>query len=461
MLENNEKIQGVDLKDVFTKMLSEVPWENLKVFILSNAQIMKFCTQGGFRLDVKFRKRFQEVIVREIEKSDYSEIQCNGVFAAWYPVHKELHEALETYFHSEEYENYRKENGLADDEYVLSDEKFNAFYSVNDFEVWRILLCFSPLRFTKEQMAKILEDKSGNADIMERLNAAESERNELAKKNATMAGDLERLRQRQQADQSELVELRKQLRQARIDAEAAEKRVATAVAEMKRSNQQVAQSGAAVEQREAEVREELGRTIQRLQGDVERQAKETAAWQQRYDAQLTENRALSDKALAADRRCDAIREEKNAMERRLEDCHKAVDALLSRIDWPHVGAAMKMSPTVKRNFNSLLKKLDYDEDRNLTIGATLGDFWAALSSKENALIEAIAKSTENEIINGSIMDYWASLAQMFPDVQTSLEARLAMLSILQDIFYQTYTDDDLQVPSIVPKSTKKTKKADE
>ena len=149
------------------------------------------------------------------------------------------------------------------------------------------------------------------------------------------------------------------------------------------------------------------------------------------------------------------------MERRLEDCHKAVDALLSRIDWPHVGAAMKMSPTVKRNFNSLLKKLDYDEDRNLTIGATLGDFWAALSSKENALIEAIAKSTENEIINGSIMDYWASLAQMFPDVQTSLEARLAMLSILQDIFYQTYTDDDLQVPSIVPKSTKKTKKADE
>ena len=461
MLENNEKIQGVDLKAVFTKMLSEVPWENMKVFILSNAQIMKFCTMGGFRLDVKFRKRFQDVILREVEKSDYSEIQCNGVFAAWYPVHKELHEALETYFHSEEYENYRKENGLADDEYVLSDEKFNAFYSVNDFEVWRILLCFSPLKFTKAQMAKILEDKSGNADVMERLNAAEAERNDLSKKNAAMAADLERLRQRQQADQSELVELRKQLRQARIDAEAAEKRVATAVAEMKRSNQQVAQSGAAVEQREAEVREELGRTIQRLQGDVERQAKETTAWQQRYDTQLAENRALSDKALAADRRCDEMKAEKEAMERRLADCHKAVDAILSRIDWPHVGAAMKMSPTVKRNFNSLLKRLDYDEDRNLTIEGTLGVFWAALSAKENALIEAIAKSTENEIINGSIKDYWASLAEMFPDVQTSLEARIAMLSILQDIFYQSYTDEDLQTSTVVPKTTKKTKKADE
>jgi small-conductance mechanosensitive channel len=296
---------------------------------------------------------------------------------------------------------------------------------------------------------------------MERLNAAEAERNDLSKKNAAMAADLERLRQRQQADQSELVELRKQLRQARIDAEAAEKRVATAVAEMKRSNQQVAQSGAAVEQREAEVREELGRTIQRLQGDVERQAKETTAWQQRYDTQLAENRTLSDKALAADRRSDEMKAEKEAMERRLADCHKAVDAILSRIDWPHVGAAMKMSPTVKRNFNSLLKRLDYDEDRNLTIEGTLGVFWAALSAKENALIEAIAKSTENEIINGSIKDYWANLAEMFPDVQTSLEARIAMLSILQDIFYQSYTDEDLQTPTVVPKTTKKTKKADE
>ncbi|MBR4675485.1 MAG: hypothetical protein IKP00_13555 [Victivallales bacterium] len=461
MLENNEKIQGVDLKAVFTKMLSEVPWDNLKVYILSNAQIMKFCTQGGFRLDVKLRKRFEGVILREVEKSDYSEIQCNGVFAAWYPVHKELHEALETYFHSEEYETYRKDNGLGDDEYVLSDEKFNAFYSVNDFEVWRILLCFSPLKFKKEQVDKILEDKSNNADIMERLTAAESERDELSKKNASMAADLEKLRQKQQADQAELLELRKQLRQARSDADAAEKRVATAVAEMKRSNQQVAQSGAAVEQREAEVREELGRTIQRLQGDVERGAKEVAAWQQRYDDQLSKNRDLQDKALVTDRRCADMEEEKKAMERRLADCHKAVDGILSRIDWPHVGASMKMSPTVKRNFNSLLKRLDYDENRNLTIEATLGDFWAALSAKENALIEAIAKSTENEIINGSIKDYWKELADLFPDVQTSLEARIAMLSILQDIFYQTYTDEDLKTPSVVPKNTKKTKKAEE
>ena len=36
MLENNEKIQGVDLKAVFAKMLSEVPWENMKVFILES-----------------------------------------------------------------------------------------------------------------------------------------------------------------------------------------------------------------------------------------------------------------------------------------------------------------------------------------------------------------------------------------------------------------------------------------
>ena len=69
MLGNSEKIENVDRKAVFNKMLAEVPWENLKAYILSNAQLTKLCTSGGFRLDVKFRKRAESFIQRDAEKN--------------------------------------------------------------------------------------------------------------------------------------------------------------------------------------------------------------------------------------------------------------------------------------------------------------------------------------------------------------------------------------------------------
>ena len=460
MLGNNEKIENVDRKAVFNKMLAEVPWENLKAYILSNAQLTKLCTSGGFRLDIKFRKRAEMFIQRDVEKSDYSEIQCNGVFASWYPVHKELHEALETYFHSEEYEKYRQENGVAEDEYVLPDAKFDELYSVSEFEAWRMLLCFSPLKFTHAQADKILEDKKDDAKLMERLTAAEAERDELAKKNSSMAADLEKLRAAQQAAQNEIQELRRQTRQLRNDSEQLQKRAETAVAEMRRSNQQAAQAAQAVEQREAEVREELGRVSQRQQGEIDRLNKELAAWQARHEEQCGLNRGLAERAAAAESRSLESTNARIAMEKKLAASGVLVDVLLSKIDWQHVGASMKLTPTIKRNFNSLIKRLDYDEDRNLTIEGTLKSFWGRLQARELTLIDAIAKSSVKELEKGSIEDYWQGIAEMFPEVQIDLEARITMLNILQDIFYQNYTDEELQTPVIPPKPAKKTKKTD-
>ncbi len=458
MLGNSEKIENVDRKAVFNKMLAEVPWENLKAYILSNAQLTKLCTSGGFRLDVKFRKRAESFIQRDAEKSDYSEIQCNGVFASWYPVHKDLHEALENYFHSEEYEKYRKDNGIADDEYVLPDDKFNELYSVSEFEAWRMLLCFSPLKFTHEQADKILEDKKDDAALMDRLTKAEAERDDLSKKNSSLAAELERIRLKQQSDQNDMQELRRQNRQLKADLELAVKRADTALAEMRRANQQAAQAGQAVEQRESEIREELGRISQRQQGEIDRLTKELAAWQARHEEQCNLNNGLNERAAAAERRSLESMNARLEMERKLEANSVLIDALLKKIDWPHVGAAMKMSPTMKRNFNSLMKRLDYDEDRNLTIEGTLKNFWGRLQAKEMTLIDAIAKSSVRELEKGTIEDYWQNIADMFPEVQIDLEARIIMLNILQDIFYQNYTDEELKTPVIPPKPAKKTKK---
>ena len=233
MLGNNEKIEGIELKDVFTGMLAELPWDSLRTYILSNAVLAKLCTIGGFRLEPKHRQRLEKIVIKDVEKNEFSEASCNGVFASWYPVHTQIHKALEDYFHSDEYKEYRKEKGLGEDEYELQDPIFDKLYKVDDFAAWRILLCFSPLKFTKEQAAKILDDRKDDVNLVERVKKAEAEKEELSRKVAQLSSEAERLRARQQQDQNEIQELRRLNRQAKIDIEQLQKRAETAVAEMK------------------------------------------------------------------------------------------------------------------------------------------------------------------------------------------------------------------------------------
>jgi len=56
MLGNNEKIQGVSIPDMFSQMLSELPWRTLSQYISGNAQLLKVCTFGGHRI---VRRRFR------------------------------------------------------------------------------------------------------------------------------------------------------------------------------------------------------------------------------------------------------------------------------------------------------------------------------------------------------------------------------------------------------------------
>ena len=67
MLVNESKLQGVSTKDLFSRMLSEVPWASLKTFVQANAQVLKLATIGGHRLDPKHRDRIDKLILREAE----------------------------------------------------------------------------------------------------------------------------------------------------------------------------------------------------------------------------------------------------------------------------------------------------------------------------------------------------------------------------------------------------------
>ena len=460
MLVNDEKIQGVDLKTVFTKMLSEVPWNALRAYVLGNVQLNRLCTAGGFRLEPNRRSRVEGFILRDAEKNNYSEIFCNGIFAQWYPVHTEIHQALEDYFHSEAYKKLREERQLKEDDYVLEDDKFHSLFKVEDFETWRILLCFSPLKFTPEQAKEILEDRKNDVDLMTRLQEAESQRDELSRKVAQLTAEAERLRAKQQADNGEIQELRKQSRQFKNDAEQAQKRADALLAEVRRANQNATNAEAGASQREDAVRDELNRVISRQQSEMEQLRKDLAAWMARHEEQCNINRGLTERADAADKRTAEAELLRNDAETKLEESHHLVDSLLKNIDWLKVGTAMKPNPTVKRNFNSLVRRLDYDANRNLTIEGTLQAFWGRLTRNERDLVEAIAKSTDRELASGSVLGYWEHLKDQFADVLINLEARHAMLGMLQEIFFQNYSTDELEGSASKTAKTKK-KAADE
>ena len=71
---NNEQIAGVSLPEVFSQMVSELPWKSLETYIQGNSQLLKLCTIGGTRLKPDKRKKFEQVIVREAEKQKFADI---------------------------------------------------------------------------------------------------------------------------------------------------------------------------------------------------------------------------------------------------------------------------------------------------------------------------------------------------------------------------------------------------
>ncbi len=443
MFANNEKVQGVNIAEVFARMLGELPWANFRVYIQANAPLLKLCTFGGHRLEPQKRDRLEKIICREAEKADFSEAVCNGLFASWYPVNQDLHRRLEDYFHSEEYLTYRKEQKLNEDDYVLPDEKFAEFFAIREQPAWKILLCFSPLKFSDAQVAKILDDTQGNSQLLEQIANLEKEIEESRRKCIQNAAELEKLRSRQQSDVAEIQEQKKLARNQKSDLDAQQRKFEGAQAEIKRLNQRLQDTDNGMAERENALKEEMNRNLSRLQNEYNRVSKELNVWQSKYEEQRLLNRSLEKNAVEADKAKGMALRESAQVAEKMATHTKFADLLLSRIDWPKIGAAMKMNPTVRRNFNSLVRKLNYEEDLSLTIEGTLPEFWGKLIKNEEDLIKRISQSNTLEVMNGDLKGFWDQVSLLFADVQINLEARSFLIGLLQELFFQSIDLQDL------------------
>lgn len=448
MLGNNEKIQGVSIPDMFSQMLSELPWRTLSQYISGNAQLLKVCTFGGHRIDPQQRPRLTKQVINEAVKTDYSDSTCSALFAAWYPVHAELHAKLEGYFNSDEYKEYRKENKLNDVDYVLSDDKFREFFQVSDLKAWKILLVFAPLKFTKEQADQILNHQEGSEELLERIKELEVRLSEADRKASSASGELEKARQQQQSAENELKEARHQIRTQKGDLEALNQKFLSSSAEVKRLSGLLSSRSEELEKRAATASENAERVTTRLQAELSRLKEELNGWQNKFQEQLQANRQIQNDAANTEARAGKSNAERDAAIKKLDESKKFVDLLLSRIDWAKLGSQLKLSPTLRKNFNSMLKRLNYEENLSLTIEGTLPQFWSRLQKKESELIQRIAASSTLEVEKGDMKGFWEEVKDSFAEVQTSIEARLFMLGFIHELLFAIYVPEQLAAPTI-------------
>ena len=448
MLGNNEKIQGVSIPDMFSQMLSELPWRTLSQYISGNAQLLKVCTFGGHRIDPQQRPRLTKQVINEAVKTDYSDSTCSALFAAWYPVHAELHAKLEGYFNSDEYKEYRKENKLNDVDYVLSDDKFREFFQVSDLKAWKILLVFAPLKFTKEQADQILNHQEGSEELLERIKELEARLSEADRKASSASGELEKARQQQQNAENELKEARHQIRTQKGDLEALNQKFLSSSAEVKRLSGLLSSRSEELEKRAATASENAERVTTRLQAELSRLKEELNGWQNKFQEQLQANRQIQNDAANTEARAGKSNAERDAAIKKLDESKKFVDLLLSRIDWAKLGSQLKLSPTLRKNFNSMLKRLNYEENLSLTIEGTLPQFWSRLQKKEGELIQRIAASSTLEVEKGDMKGFWEEVKDSFAEVQTSIEARLFMLGFIHELLFAIYVPEQLAAPTV-------------
>ncbi len=445
MLENCKPIQGIDTAEVFAVLLRDLPWKSLTEYIQSNQQLYKRCTIGGHRVDnKKHRKRFEKIALKEAEKADFSQEFCSPAFAFWYPVHNKLHSALEEYFHSDEYKAYREEHDLDDDTYKLPDDVFDNVFDVRDIQKWRVLLCFSPLEFTEPQAEKIVSDSAGNQELVEQLEEHQSKLTEQEQENTVLLNENQELRARLQQLSDEGQELRQERKDLRTARDTLQNKFEAAQNENKRLRDELSKRESHLHEHKEETREHIARETGRLSQDLTKLQTELTDWQSKYEEQRAENRKQAEHISDLEHALAGERQALAKAKKEVMHSHHFVDALLSKLDWPEVGKRMRLTPQLKRKFNSLIKKLNYEEDRTLTLGAALKDFWSALQREEKDLIDAVAESDTREVESGDVEAFWLNLTDTFEDVYISLEARGILLKMLQEIFYQTIEMEDLE-----------------
>ena len=449
MLPPNETIEGLRTADVFSCMLAELPWKSLQAYVQANSQLCKQCLIGGYRMEPKHRKRFELVLLKEAERNEFSASFCNPIFAQWYPVHEALYRKLEDYFHSDVYKTYRQAQGLADDAYVLPEDKFKEVFAVEDLERWRILLCFSPLLLSQEQVTEVMKSSGGNESLLKRTRDLEAHLEVSRQENTRLTAENDRFRSQAESGSGELQELRKAKRDLSAERDLLQGKFDASQADNRRLRQSLSEKDDEVQAKIQQASTQVQQEKIRLDGAIAKLEKDAGDWRVRYEQQRAEYRDLKDQAAQTEAVLAQERARLADRDRKIQEFANFADLILSRMDWTQTGKNLHLPPSMQRQFNSVLKKLNYETESGVpTLGASMGVFWDNLMTLEKALVEQVAHSDTLEVATGSAEEFWEGIKDDFDDALIGLEARLMLLKLIREIFYTALDAETLEAAKL-------------
>lgn len=450
MLNNTQTLpKSINLAQLFKKMLNELPWTTFANFLRANAGMFKMLSAGGYRMDIKNRRRLEDIVCREGEKRNYEIASISGiVFTCWYPLQGQLHQQLEEYFHSDAHKEYLKQHELPEETYCLPEETFEAIYKNEDRTAWQILLCFSPMTLSDQQIDQITSLNCNPEEMQAKMETCEKELAAAQKQVMQNESEIQRLR-------AELSEQKAQLADFKKKNEQAQTRLNSLQNENQKLRKQAQESHTEVSDVSQDEMLKNEKLLAAAKHELEKAKNEVNEWKKRYEAHCIGTKDKDRQIANFKDEIETLNNQIIHLKKQIEKREKFADNLLSRFDWKEIGAQLKLTANVKQQFNALVKKINYEEHKEIGIDQELPAFWNALGVQEKHLIEQIADSDNLEISHPNAADLWNELEEQFEDVLICLEAKTVLLKLLQSIFCETINNEALDTPNIYATLLKK------
>ena len=433
MLEKITKL-SVDKEQVLPVLIRSLSWHVL-VDIIKTSSLRKHFEKGGFRWEKQNFDR-AEMVLKASFANDPKKTESleNELFMAWYEKHsrEDFREQLETYLHSEEYKEWVKTQEISDTEYALPDSKLEEFSQDWSLQESIFIAFYSRIRFTKQQVEKILDIGKCVNQNANRPNPVKREPNtqDSTKKTERLKKQLRKKNQRLDTEIEKTKNLQRALKESNTNRLACE-------AELQdfKKQQQAKQ-------------EEWAREKKRINIDSERATKQNRESQNRYQ-DLERKKAEKEKELNAKNLnlVQTVRDhqiEIKQLQNQLQN-HKLWDWLFG--DEKRLKDILKQINIKNSIRESIIEKIkipDYDTNDNKYTGSCLSNLWNDLLQIEKKRVDRINSIIENPENENTIIDQWPNTEDLFLDVKFLLEARWALIELLHHILEQTAKEAESQ-----------------
>lgn len=394
-------------------LFDRLKWSEISDVFNSITDVRRAYLTGGFTLkrENKTRSRnvFRKYFKDNPERSDTLKI---NLFMTWYSRQEGFGEDIDEYFQSDAYQTLVEEKGLDENFYHLTDEKLEEFSSRWSRDNARLLLFFSPIKFSESQ-AEVVAEIEG--DVVEKR-VEKSPKKEV----------LDEVRRSLKSAEKENRSLKKDLKKERAELRHLE-------GEMKGVS------------KEAETlrgeKERLANQLEELKCQADSHSGAVRELHSKIRGLENEKRGLVDEREKNHKRINSLKEKVEETERRLLNISREspIDRiLLDQSKLRSLFSAVHEESEVLSVFENLLK-----EKTESGTGTNFPEFWEQLGRKEQEKVRALSQISSVDMDKEKFATSWSDTEDLFKDLEYLAQAKLALIGAIHRLFREVAFGLDL------------------